>query len=90
MKIVSQFMQRMWSVHILVFSSPTKSNSTDLDLETLKATVEVPAVYQTTSSSAGIEKCAVSLNIALLEELYIFCSHYFSEERCHTSTICNG
>lgn len=71
-------MQRMWNVHIIAFLSPTNSNFTDLDLdlETLKATVdEVPAVYQTTSSSAGMEKSAVSLNIALLEELYIFCSH---------------
>jgi hypothetical protein len=62
--------------HTLAFSSPPNNNSTDLDLETLKATVhELPAVYQNTSPRAGMEKSAVSLDTAVLEELYIFCSH---------------
>jgi hypothetical protein len=50
----------------LAFSSPTNNNSTDLDLETLKATVhELPAVYQNTFSCAGMEKSAVSLDTAI-------------------------
>ena len=50
----------------LAFSSPTNNNSTDLNLETLKATVhELPAVYQNTSSCAGMEKSAVSLDTAI-------------------------
>jgi hypothetical protein len=65
----------MECTHSLASSSPTNSNSTDLDLKTLKATVhELPAVYQNTSSHAGMEKSAVSLGSAILEELCIFCS----------------
>jgi hypothetical protein len=62
--------------HTLTFSFPTNNNSTDLDLETLKAIVhELTVVYQNTSSSTCMEKSALSLDTAILEDLYIFCSH---------------
>ena len=47
-------------------------NSTDLDLETLKARVrELRAVYQNSCSRASMEKSTVSLDAAVLEEPYI-------------------
>jgi hypothetical protein len=66
----------MWSAHTLAFSSPINNNSTDLDMETLMATDhKFPAVYQNTSSCAGMEKSAVTLYTAVLEECYISCFH---------------
>ena len=80
----------MECTHTLAFSSPANNNSTDLDLETLKATVhELPAVYQNTSSCAGMLKSAISLDTAVLEELYIFSvlTNFF--EWCHNSITRN-
>jgi hypothetical protein len=58
------------------FLSPTNINSTDLNLETLEATVhQLPAVYQIPLPVQSWKKFSVGLETALCKELCIFCSH---------------